>query len=80
MERELQLLQDKNKRLEKEVADLLNELSLVKKENKQLREKNNELENEDSELVELLIKANKEADNLGKNIKEATAIVEVSSK
>lgn len=67
-----QLLKNKIERLEKKVADLLNELKVVKeesgklkKENKQLKERVSELEESDKEVLQLLTGTHQEADKMG---------------
>ncbi|CAI2191853.1 17295_t:CDS:2 [Funneliformis geosporum] len=77
MEHELQNLQDKNERLEKQVSDLLTKLQLTNQENNELKRENQELkkeieehEKESEEVLKTLDEVNEKADELGQVIKE----------
>ncbi|MCE8163432.1 MAG: hypothetical protein I3273_05105 [Candidatus Moeniiplasma glomeromycotorum] len=78
MENELQLLQDKNERLEEEITGLLAKLQLAEKENGELKKENKELKEkiEEFEVDKVLEETRQEADKLDNSLKELKEQVE----
>jgi len=87
MEQELQFLQDKNEKLEREVSDLLNKIRIVeeeneklRKENTQLKEKVSEYKKDDKEVIEILEQALIEADKVDVQLSETKDLIEIPPK
>lgn len=74
MERELQLLQDRNERLEKEYTDLINQIRLLEEENAKLKEENKKLKEESAEVDKSLSKLSQEVDGIGDALEKTQAL------